>query len=209
MSTRKKRRKSGGKWSDALTKQAKQEGYGARSVYKLKEMDRRFGAVGRKGPVLDLGCAPGAWSRFVRERIGKKGRLVGVDLQEVLDYPGVFLQGSITEMEPATLLNELGGRAALVLSDMAPFTTGNRFTDHVRQIELAGLALDVAIAVLQPGGTFVVKVFDGEEVPGFAARLRGHFDKQRRVRPEATRTKSVEFFLVCQGFKPADSATNS
>jgi len=193
---------------DHWNRKAKAEGYAARSVYKLEEIDRRFrvlprGSEGRgPGRVVDLGCCPGSWSRFVRERCGRNASLVGVDWQEVENFPGTLLKASVFEVPAGQIRAALGGAADLVLSDMAPFTTGNRLTDHVTQLELAQCALQRARELLRPGGAFVVKVFDGEDAPAFVAEVKRHFSEVKRVKPEATRDISVEFFLVGTGFLP-------
>jgi 23S rRNA (uridine2552-2'-O)-methyltransferase len=184
------------KRSDHWTKKAKEEGYAARSVYKLVEIDKRCRVFARGQRVLDLGCSPGSWSRYARERIGRGGELVGIDLTETPDYPGHQHVGSILDISPEELLAPLGGDADLVLSDMAPFTTGTRLTDHVNQLELAQMAADIALVCLKPGGHFVTKVFDGEDAHAFVQSLRPHFTKVRRVKPEATRDESVEFFVI-------------
>ncbi len=186
---------------DRFTVKAKDEGFSARSVFKLEEIERRFRVLPRGGRVLDLGCAPGSWSEFVARKGGGNTRLVGIDIQKVDSFPGTFLQRSISDIGPAELQALLGGPADLVLSDMAPFTTGNRLTDHVRQLALARLAFDCALQILKPGGNFVVKLFDGEEVQDFVLGVNRSFAKARRVRPQATRENSVEFFLVCLDFK--------
>jgi 23S rRNA (uridine2552-2'-O)-methyltransferase len=112
-----------------------------------------------------------------------------------------MIQASVFDVDAERILEALGGPADLVLSDMAPSTTGSRFTDHVRQIELAEAGRALAAQVLRPGGNFVVKVFDGEDAPAFVLRMRRDYDKARRVKPEATRKKSVEFFMVGLGRK--------
>ncbi|MEC8425152.1 MAG: RlmE family RNA methyltransferase [Myxococcota bacterium] len=195
------------KRSDHWTRKAKEAGYAARSVYKLAEIDKRFRIFRRGQRVLDLGCSPGSWSGFARERIGPRGTLVGIDLTEVDGYPGHQHVMSILEISREALLTPLGGAPDLVLSDMAPFTTGTRLTDHVNQLELARMAAEVAIDCLSPGGHFVVKVFDGEDAHAYVQALRPHFTKVRRVRPEATRDESVEFFLVCLDRRPPTAAT--
>lgn len=192
------------KRSDHWTRKAKDEGYAARSVYKLVEIDKRFPVFARGQRVLDLGCSPGSWSRYARKRIGKGGALVGIDLTEVPDYPGHQHVGSILEVPRDELLAPLGGPADLVLSDMAPFTTGTRLTDHVNQLELARMAADTALECLAPGGHFIAKVFDGEDAHAFVQSLRPHFAKVKRIKPEATRDESVEFFVVCLERKPTE-----
>jgi 23S rRNA (uridine2552-2'-O)-methyltransferase len=186
---------------DHWNERAKKDGYSARSAYKLEEIQRRFRVIRKQPVVLDLGCAPGSWTQYLGRVTGYRGTVVGVDIQDVPGYPGTLLQDSVFDVDPARILELLGGPADLVMSDMAPNTTGNRFTDHVRQIELAEAARSIAAAVLRPGGNFVVKVFDGEDAPEFVLRMRRDYDKARRVRPEATRGKSVEFFMVGLGRK--------
>lgn len=192
--------------SDRFSRKAQAEGFAARSIYKLEEIDRKHHVVPRGGRVLDLGCAPGSWSQYVASRGGPGTRLVGIDLQEVRVYPGDFVQGSILEVPLASLIERLGGPADLVLSDMAPSTTGTRRLDHYRQIELAQMALEVARRALRPGGAFVVKVFEGEDAQAYFDEVRRSFTEVRRMKPEAVRRESVEFFVVARGFRGAPAA---
>lgn len=186
--------------SDRFTKAAKKQGFAARSVFKLEAIDQRFKLFRRGQRVLDLGCAPGSWSRYVDQR---GGSVVGVDIQPTKGIPGVFLLRSVLKVTPEKLRDALEGDADVVLSDMAPNTTGDKFGDHVRQIELATRALELCDSLLVGGGAFVVKVFDGEDAPAFTHAVRARFDTVKRVKPEATRQRSVEFFLVGTGFKRA------
>jgi 23S rRNA (uridine2552-2'-O)-methyltransferase len=185
---------------DHFAKRAKAEGYAARSVYKLAEIDRRYRVLDRVRRVVDLGSHPGSWSALVRER-NPQAALVGVDLQETPRYPGTQLVGSVATLDPAELERLLGGRADLVLSDMAPNTTGARLKDHVDQLELVREAWRIAQSVLTPGGTFVAKVFDGEDAPALLDELRRSFETFKRVRPEATRKDSRELFAVGLGYR--------
>ena len=185
---------------DRFTLKAKEEGYAARSVYKLEEIDRRFRLFRRGQRVVDLGCAPGSWSAYVIERVGESGRLVGVDLTETALPGGTFLTRSVFDVTPEELAEALGGRADLVVSDMAPLTTGARDADHYAQIELAQRALDIATVILARGGAFVAKVFEGQDAKAYELAVRKHFEVTKRVRPEAVRQNSREFFLVSQGF---------
>ena len=182
---------------DKWTQKAKEAGFAARSVYKLEEIEKRFQVLQKSKRVLDLGCAPGSWSQFVRQR-RPDVRLVGIDIQHVDRYPGMFIQQSILDTPPDSFFELLGGTADVVLSDMAPNTSGDRFTDHVRQLELARMALQTALVTLRQNGKFVVKVFDGEEAHAFVLSLSEHFAKVRRVKPVAVRNESVEFFVVAQ-----------
>jgi len=184
---------------DRFTRRAKEEGYQARSVYKLTEIQHRFRLLKRGQRVVDLGCCPGSWSTFALENIGPRGTLVGIDITETALPGGVFLHKSIRDLAEGELHEHLGGPADVVLSDMAPLTTGNALGDHVEQLELATLAADVADDILKPGGAFVCKVFDGEDAHAFVLRLRASYAKVKRVKPDAVRRTSREFFVVCEG----------
>lgn len=188
---------------DHWTRKAKAAGYSARSVYKLEEIERRERMLPRKGRVLDLGCSPGSWSQYLRRLAGPDLHLTGLDISFIEGYPGTFLQGNALTVSPHRLLRALGGPAHLVMSDMAPFTRGHRFTDHIRQLELAQAALHLARQVLLPGGDFVAKVFDGQDAHAYVQEVRQHFGRTRRIKPEVTRDESVEFFVVARGLLPA------
>lgn len=193
---------------DAFTKRAKEEGYAARSVYKLDEIQRRMRPFKQGQKVVDLGCYPGSWSRWLLQKVGKNGALVGVDFSSPNLPGGIFLERSALKVTPEELLELLGGPADAVVSDMAPKTTGNRLGDHVRQIELARHAFLLSTQILAPGGTFVAKIFEGEDAKPFEMEVRPFFDKVKRIKPEAVRQNSVEFFLVAMDFKgkPAETA---
>ncbi len=194
-------RRHGDHWS----RKASSQGYSARSAYKLEEIEKRFGVVPRHGRVVDLGCSPGSWTEYVLNKGGADSTVVGVDIGEAPGYRGTLLQASVFDVDVEQLTTALGGRADLLVSDMAPSTTGSRFTDHVRQVELAERARQLAVQVLRPGGCFVTKVFDGEDAPDLVARVRADFDKTRRLKPKATRRESVEFFLIGIGRKSDDA----
>ena len=137
-----------------------------------------------------------AYLVILYEVIGGRGRLVGVDFDAPQGIDGIFIEGSALEIGPEVLGEALGGAADVLLSDMAPNTTGDRFADHVRQLALADRALDCAIALLRPGGHFVTKVFEGASAPAYVERVRAHFEAVRRIKPKATRDRSVEFFVI-------------
>jgi 23S rRNA (uridine2552-2'-O)-methyltransferase len=198
------RRRNSYKSGDRFNQKAKAEGYRARSVYKLSEIQRRFRPFKQGQRVIDLGCAPGSWSRYAQQQVGRRGAVVGIDLQEVASLAGcTLLQADVYAITTAELLEHLGGPADLVMSDMAPNTTGDKFGDHVRQVEICRRALEVATEALTPGGHFICKVFEGEDAPGFVADVRKRFGKVKRIRPEAVRRESVEFFVLGMGFQPA------
>jgi len=187
---------------DRFTAKAKADGYLARSVYKLEEIDERFRLFKPGQRVVDLGCSPGSWLVWASERVGRNGKVMGIDILEPGPVDVPFLVADIFDTDPEVFREALGGDADIVLSDMAPRTTGNLLGDHVRQIELATRALEVATQLLKPGGHFIVKVFDGEDAHAYVQSIRPHFDKVKRVRPEAVRTQSREFFVVATGFQP-------
>jgi len=187
--------------ADRFTKKAKAEGYAARSVFKLSAVVDRNRFIRQGMRVVDLGCFPGSWSKFALQRVGPKGAVVGIDIKPPKISGGVFYQKDVYEVTPEELAGHLGGPADVILSDMAPNTTGIPLTDHVRQIELVRRALAIAEMILVPGGSLFVKVFDGEEVPDLQHDLRERFEKVKRYRPEAVRRVSREFFLLGTGFK--------
>ncbi len=191
--------------NDPHARRAREDGFAARSVYKLDEIERRFRLIRRGARVLDLGAAPGSWSQFVLPRIGPSGMLVAVDLQPIsVGLPGaVVLEQDAFHLDGAAWIDGTGGRAPpfdLVLSDMAPQTSGMVFSDHVASIELCDRALDLACRWLVPGGAFVCKVFQGQDEPALRKRIKARFAKLDGLRPDATRARSVEIFLVARGF---------
>ncbi len=181
---------------DRFTRDAKEQGFKARSVFKLSEIQSSVRIFKQGQRVVDLGCFPGSWSQYVLQQIGSKGVLVGVDLHEPQLSGGTWIARSVLEVSAEELIAALGGPADLLLSDMAPNTTGVVEADHYRQIELATCALELAEKVVVKGGSFVVKVFDGRDAQAFQEQVRKVFGTVKRYRPEAVRQVSREFFLV-------------
>jgi 23S rRNA (uridine2552-2'-O)-methyltransferase len=187
---------------DTWYRKAKSEGYRSRAAYKLKELDLQFKLFRRGQRVLDLGCAPGGWLQVAANAVGAQGRVVGIDRLTVaaLGLANVFIvEGDILAPESLARLREaLGGHADLVISDMAPDTSGVGFADHARSIELVRAALDVARSQLRPGGTLVAKVFEGPDLNPLAAEMRTSFGEIRRVRLDTTRKGSRELYLIAR-----------
>jgi 23S rRNA (uridine2552-2'-O)-methyltransferase len=185
---------------DHFARAARDAGFPARSVFKLEEIDRRARLFRSGMRVLDLGAAPGSWSLFASQRIGVAGKLLAVDLEPLsspLPPNAVFLQSDIFALEDDRL-----ARFApydVVLSDMAPKTTGSRPTDQARSFELFMRALAVAARLGAPGGAFVGKIFMSDDLPLARAELRRHYATERLIRPEGTRTVSMEIFAVASG----------
>ena len=193
--------------NDPYVHAAKAAGYRSRSAFKLKELDRRFRLLRRGGRVLDLGAAPGGWSQVAAERVGAAGRVVAADILPMEPIAGVeILECDVLEAAAPDLLKRaLGGRADVVLSDMASPTTGHRLTDHVRTLALFEAAFELAVDVLEPGGAFVGKVFQGGAAGDLLARVKAMFRDVRHVKPPASRAESVELYLVASGFRGAVS----
>lgn len=186
---------------------AKQENYPARSVYKLKELDRKFRLFAPGMHVLDLGAAPGSWSLGAAERIGARGRILACDLQTTnTAFPPnvVFMQEDVFARSAAfeQALAEMGP-FHVVMSDMAPRTTGTRFTDQARSLELCLEALEVAKRCLRPGGHFVVKIFMGPDIQDLVQPMRRCFGTVKSFKPKSSRAESKETFFVGMGFTGA------
>ena len=198
------RSRSSGRWlsehfSDEYVKQAQALGYRSRAVFKLQELDEREGLLKPGRVVVDLGAAPGSWSQYAVQRIGKKGVIIALDLLPVEALPHVtFIQGDFREEAIlARLMEALDGRPVdVVLSDMAPNMSGNRGVDQARGMHLAELALETAREILQPGGDFVTKLFQGPDVDTYVKAVRGLFGKVSVRKPKASRDRSPEVYLV-------------
>ena len=192
---------------DAYYRRAKSQGYAARSVFKLQEMDRRYGLLRPGQAVLDLGCHPGSWLQYASQKVGRSGRLVGVDLQE----PGVsmpqgscFIQADLLELTPREVRERSGVEFFdLVLSDVAPRTTGIKDRDAAASLELSQAALDMALAVLRPGGAFLAKVFFGPGVDELIRQVKGAFKLGKGHKPDASRSASKEIYMLGRGLKQA------
>jgi 23S rRNA (uridine2552-2'-O)-methyltransferase len=189
--------------NDPYVRAAKQEGWRSRAAFKLIELDAKFHFLKKGARLLDLGAAPGGWSQVAARCIGEGGRIVAADILEIEPLPGVtVLQCNLLDSEaPARLKEALGGPADIVLTDMAAPTTGHRATDHLRTVALFEAALDVAEDVLKPGGAFVGKVFQGGASGELLARVKRLFREVKHVKPPASRSESVELYLVATGFR--------
>jgi 23S rRNA (uridine2552-2'-O)-methyltransferase len=187
--------------NDDFVRAAKAKGYRSRAAFKLAEIDDRFHLLKPGARVIDLGCAPGGWIQVALQR--KAGAVVGVDLLQVDPLPPAeMLEMDFTDPAAAVwLLDRLGGPPDLVLSDMAPNTTGHRETDHLRIMGLVEAAVDFATQTLRPGGAFVSKAFQGGETAGVIARLKRQFASVRNVKPKSSRAESSEVYIVATGFK--------
>jgi 23S rRNA (uridine2552-2'-O)-methyltransferase len=184
---------------------AKKENYAARAVFKLEEIDQRFKILRSGDQVLDLGAAPGSWSQFAAQKVGPKGRVLGIDLQAIkITLPNAwFIQEDMRSADLPQIMSDAGIAPPfhVVLSDMAPKTTGIRLTDQVRSVELCTLALETSHKYLKEGGHFVCKLFHSDEFEDFRNLLRKYFKKVEVLRPKSTRKESKEIFFVCMGYQ--------
>jgi 23S rRNA (uridine2552-2'-O)-methyltransferase len=185
---------------DHYFKKAKEQNFAARSVFKLEEIDQRFRVLKPGLKVLDLGASPGSWSQYASQKIGPDGRVLGVDLSPVtVKLPNaIFIQADLRDLQLEQVFQEHGFQPPfdLVLSDMAPKTTGIRITDQARSMELCELALDIARRFLRPGGHFVCKLFHSDDFTKLRDEIKKSFDKFEAVKPDSTRKISKEIFLV-------------
>lgn len=189
---------------DYYSRQAKAQGYPARSVFKLKEMQKRFRLIRPGQKILDIGASPGSWSRFALEELKGRGLVVGVDLQEVgpaargANYR--FIRGDIFSDEVMARIAALGP-FDLVLSDAAPSTSGTVVQDVQRSLDIGLRVLEIGEGVLKGGGGLVVKIFQGGEEKQVLDRMRRSFVHARAIRPEASRSESREVFFVGQSYQ--------
>ncbi|WP_229658537.1 RlmE family RNA methyltransferase [Tsuneonella deserti] len=188
--------------NDPYVRQAKAEGYRSRAAYKLIELDEKFSILRNARRVIDLGIAPGGWSQVVR-KLRPKASVVGIDLLEVEPLEGVTIlqMDFMADEAPSALAEALGGKADLVLSDMAANTVGHKQTDHLRTMGLVEAAAWFAIENLEPGGTFVAKVLAGGTDAELLTLLKKHFRTVKHAKPPASRKGSSEWYVIAQGFK--------
>jgi 23S rRNA (uridine2552-2'-O)-methyltransferase len=189
--------------SDPFVKRAAAQGYRSRAAYKLAEIDDRDGIFAPGQVVVDLGAAPGGWSQIAAERTAPGGRVVAMDILDMAPLPGVeFVRGDFHEQSTLEQLQALlGGRSVdLVLSDMAPNMSGIRVSDQALAMGLAELAMEFAEQHLTPGGAFLVKVFQGAEYPAFLDAMKRHCRQTKVRKPEASKRKSTEHYLLGREF---------
>ncbi len=187
---------------DHFGRRAKKEGYPARAVFKLQDVDRRVKLLRPGQRVLDLGASPGSWTLYAAERVGPRGAVLGIDLKPAdvaLPANASIRQGDILAIEPSDI--EGSGDFDVVLSDMAPDTSGHRHLDQYQSYELYARALAIASQALKPGGAFLGKIFQGAEFEGARTQTREVFTTVRILKPPASRKRSYEIYLLGLGRK--------
>lgn len=189
--------------NDPYVRAAKAQGFRSRAAFKLLEIDAKVKLLKPGMRVVDLGAAPGGWTQVAMAAVGERGEVVAIDILPMDPVAGAtVLQGDFTEDEAeARVTAAMGGKADLVLSDMAPNTTGHQATDHLRIMALAEIALDFATRVLAPKGAFVAKVLQGGTEAEMLAVLKRDFAVVRHVKPPASRKDSAEMYVVATGFR--------
>jgi len=191
------------KINEFFTRKAKEEGYPARSVYKLKEIDEKDHLFKKGDRVLDLGCAPGSWLLYVADKIGSQGKVVGMDIKDIkipLKENIIFIKKDVMDFEKSEV-RELNQKYQAVISDLAPSTSGIESVDAAKSLELCEKAFDIAKRVLVPSGNFVCKIFEGESTDNFFKEVEKSFKFTKRFRPKAVIKRSKEFYIIGKKFR--------
>lgn len=189
-------------------RKAKAENYRSRATYKLVQADQKYQFIKRNDIIVDLGAAPGGWIQAARKITGKNGFVLGVDLKSIEPFAQEYIRTIIADMtETETMqqiLSFLPRKADVVISDAAPNITGVWDVDHARQIDLATKALEIAQSILLPSGNFFVKVFEGDLLNDFIQMVKSKFETVKIVKPQASRAKSSEMYILALGLKSRD-----
>jgi 23S rRNA (uridine2552-2'-O)-methyltransferase len=192
---------------DYFFKKAKKDKYPARSIYKLEEVQNKYHFLRPGDSVLDLGCHPGSWSIYASEVVGRKGIVVGVDLQETNGTPRPegaeihWLCQDIMEPELITRVRKFRPAFKVLISDLAPKTTGNRWADHQQSLQLVRRTLALAEILLNDHGHYICKIFQGEDFPEFVQEVKDRFETVKVVKPKSSRIESREVFILGMGYR--------
>ncbi|MCY1392929.1 Ribosomal RNA large subunit methyltransferase E [compost metagenome] len=191
-------------FNDPYVKKAQKDGYRSRASYKLLEIQEKYRIIRPGMSVVDLGAAPGGWSQVTSRLIGGQGRLIASDILEMDSIPDVsFIQGDFTQDDVLAQILEAVGNSHvdLVISDMAPNMSGTPAVDIPKAMFLCELALDLATRVLKPGGDFLIKIFQGEGFDVYLKDARQKFDKVQMLKPDSSRDRSREQYLLARGYR--------
>ena len=190
-------------WADHLTQRAKAENYPARSIYKLEEIQKKFKIMKKNDQVLDLGCAPGSWLLYAAKQVGGRGRVFGIDLKPIeIKLPDNVMaaKDNILNLDNDSFLNKNKG-FNVILSDMAPATTGRKDVDALRSFELCNMALTVVDDFLVQNGHFVCKIFQGNDFNVFQKDVKSKFKECKIFKPDSCRKQSKEIYIIAKGKK--------
>ena len=190
-------------WEDHFSRKAKKDNFPARSVYKLQEIQKKFQIIKKGDVILDLGCSPGSWLVYAADMVGPKGIVVGIDLKpvEIAVLPNVKVLTDDVEKNGVDLLRSLELQYNIIVSDMAPATTGRKDIDSYRSFELCRVALGIAETFLLPGGCFVCKIFQGPDFKEFSDTVKNMFKDQKTFKPQSSRKASKEIYVIGIGKK--------
>jgi 23S rRNA (uridine2552-2'-O)-methyltransferase len=190
-------------WADHYTHKAKKENYSARSVYKLKEIQKKYQLIRPGHSVLDLGCAPGSWIQFVSEILKNSGYITGVDKKNIaihIKTPHTIVVDDIFQVIKSDTIE--ASPFNVILSDMAPNTTGRKDVDAIRSLRLCEVAFQMAQKHLLTGGHFLCKIFQGSDTQAFIDEIKNSFDSHQLYRPKTTRKASKEIYIIGLGMQP-------
>jgi len=186
--------------NEFYTRKAHEDKYPARSVYKLQEIDKKFNLIKKGDRVLDLGCAPGSWLMYLSKKVSDKGRVIGIDVLDIkikIPQNVIFLKKDVMSFVPTEVERE---KYEVVVSDLAPSTSGIEFVDAERSLEYCERALEIAERVLNKGGNFLCKIFEGEGTSEFFKKVKSNFEFAKRFKPKASRKESREIYIVGKSF---------
>ena len=189
---------------DQYRKLAKENNYRSRAVYKLSQINKSFHLLKRGMKIVDIGAAPGGWLQFASKIAGDTGLVIGIDLKDIEPIPNVItLKNDVDDRETlALILKSLGGKADIVMSDLAPNVSGLWEIDHLRQIDLTRKAVGITKNILRHDGNALYKIFQGESTSEFVADTRKIFSEVILTKPDASRKQSSELYLLCKKYKP-------
>ena len=191
-------------------KKAKEENYRSRGTYKLVQANQKYQFIRRNDVVVDLGAAPGGWIQAARKMVGKNGFVLGVDLKPIEPFTQEYIRTIICDLTEPEIVEEilsfLPRKADVVISDAAPNITGVWEVDHARQIDLATKALEISLSILRPLGNFFVKAFEGDLLNDFIQTVKMHFETVKIVKPQASRAKSSEMYILAMSLKSNDQS---
>jgi len=188
---------------DFYTQKARKEGYPAWSIYKLREIDEKYNLIKKKDNVLDLGCAPGSWFSYISQKIGQSGKVLGIDISDIkipLQGNMAFLKKDILDLTDSDFI-KFGSKYNVIVSDLAPKTSGIKSLDAERSLELCEKSFEIAKKFLVPGGNFLCKIFEGEAAGEFFNKIKNNFKFVKRFKPKASRSESRELFIVGRYFR--------
>lgn len=187
---------------DFYTQKAKKEGYPARSVYKLREINNKYALFKQGDRVLDLGCAPGSWLSYISEKIGQTGMVLGIDSSDIkipIPSNALFLKKDIFDLQDEDIIR-FSSKYNVIVSDLAPKTSGIKIIDEGKSLALCRKAWDMTQEFLEPGGNFFCKIFEGGSTQRFFLQIENNFKFARRIRPKATRKESKEIYIIALQF---------